>query len=116
MASIRILLIVAGLYAASAAQAHHGWSSYDDHEQISLNGSIVESSYTYPHASIRLQVGDKVWLVVLAPPARMSSRGIPGDRLKAGDQVRVEGYASRRDPNELRAERITIDQATVELR
>lgn len=114
--SFRMLIMVASLFIGGVAQAHHGWSSYDDNEEIRLNGSIVDSSYTYPHASIRLQVGDRVWTVVLAPPSRMSSRGIPGDRLKEGDQVAVEGYASRRDPNELRAERITIDQQTVELR
>ena len=112
----RSFIIVAAMLGASAAQAHHGWSSYDNHETVTLSGTITEASYTYPHATIRLQTADKIWLAVLAPPARMSSRGLPGDSLRVGAAVTVEGYASRRDPNELRAERITLDQRTVELR
>jgi hypothetical protein len=101
---------------AATAQAHHGWSSYDNHQTVTLSGTIAEASYTYPHATIQLQTADQTWLAVLAPPARMSSRGLPGDSLRTGAAVTVEGYASRRNPNEIRAERITIDQRTVELR
>jgi hypothetical protein len=46
----------------------------------------------------------------------MENRGLPPAALKAGVAAQVEGYASRTDAQELRAERITIAGKTVELR
>ncbi len=65
---------------------------------------------------MRLEAAGKVWTVVLAPPSRMENRGLPAAMLKPGAKARVEGYPSRDDPGELRAERITIDGKTIELR
>jgi hypothetical protein len=46
----------------------------------------------------------------------MSNRGITADMLTAGKNVSVEGYVHKTDTNEMRAERITLDGKTVELR
>lgn len=46
----------------------------------------------------------------------MSARGLSRDDLKTGVQATVEGYPSRDDPAEMRAERITIGGRTTELR
>ena len=81
-----------------------------------MAGTITEVSYSYPHATIKLDVSGKPWLAVLAPPSRMSSRGISGGDLKAGMQATVDGYPSRDDPAEMRAERITLDGKVYELR
>jgi hypothetical protein len=43
-------------------------------------------------------------------------RGIPGEALKVGATATVEGYPSRQHDDEMRAERITLDGKTVELR
>ena len=53
---------------------------------------------------------------MLAPPSRMSSRGIAGTDIKAGMQATVEGYPKRDDPAEMRAERITLGGKVYELR
>jgi hypothetical protein len=95
---------------------HHGWSGYDSNTTLQLTGTIQESGYEHPHGYIRLTLPDKVWLVVLAPPSRMENRGLPRRLLQAGTTASVEGYPSRSDPGEMRAERITIDGKTVELR
>jgi hypothetical protein len=58
----------------------------------------------------------KVWLVVLAPPSRMSNRGLSQEMLKVGTTATVVGYPHREKADEMRAERITIDGKTVELR
>lgn len=99
----------------AAAVAHHGWTGYQD-EILKLSGVIEESSYTSPHGSIRLKTGDKAWLVVLAPPSRMTNRGLTPEMLKVGTSVSVEGYQHKTDAGEMRAERITVDGKTVELR
>ena len=75
-----------------------------------------ESGYDHPHGHIRLETPGKTWHAVLAPPSRMRSRGLPPEALKPGRQVTVVGYANRSKPEEMRAERITADGKTVELR
>jgi Family of unknown function (DUF6152) len=99
-----------------AAVAHHGWSGYDSQQVLKLTGTVEEPSYSNPHGSVRLKTPEKSWVVVLAPPSRMQARGLTKDMLKAGITVTVEGYPHLKDASELRAERITIDGKTIELR
>ena len=99
----------------SVAMAHHGWSGYDE-KLIKLTGTLEQPSYSNPHGSIRLKTPEKTWVVVLAPPSRMENRGLSKDMLKAGAQASVEGYAHLEKKEEMRAERITLDGKTVELR
>jgi len=101
---------------AAPAAAHHGWSSYDSTKELTLTGTINESGYEHPHGHVRLAVPGKVWLVVLAPPSRMTNRGLPASKLAVGATATVVGYPHRTSEDEMRAERITIDGATVELR
>jgi hypothetical protein len=101
---------------ATAAFAHHGWSGYDAGKPLSLTGTIREAGYEHPHGFLKLEVPDKVWVVTLAPPSRMENRGLMAAMLKPGTKATVMGYPSRTDPNEMRAERITIDGRTTELR
>ncbi|WP_457966939.1 DUF6152 family protein [Pseudomonas sp. R4-84] len=100
----------------TAALAHHGWSEYDASKPLTLEGTIKESGYSHPHGTVRLQTTEKTWFVVLAPPSRMENRGLTKDMLKAGNRATVVGYANKNKPDELRAERITIDDRTTELR
>lgn len=117
MARMRILVLsaVAAGALAGTAVAHHGWSGYES-EMQKLSGVIEESSYTNPHGSIQLKTDDQTWEVILAPPSRMTQRGLTEDMLRAGATVTVEGYQSNSDEKELRAERIFVAGKTVELR
>jgi hypothetical protein len=108
-------ILGASLFSA-AAHAHHGWSEYDTGQVLNVSGTIVESGYEHPHGHIRLQTPGKMWLVVLAPPSRLENRGLPATMLKTGTTAAVIGYPNRNKPEEMRAERITIDGKTVELR
>jgi hypothetical protein len=100
----------------AAAFAHHGWSSYDASRPLNLDGTIREAGYEHPHGYVRLETKDKTWVVVLAPPSRMENRGLPREMLRPGTKASVVGYPKRDDPDELRAERITIAGKTTELR
>jgi len=100
---------------SAAAIAHHGWSGYES-DIRKVAGVIEETSYGNPHGSIRLKSDDKTWVVVLAPPSRMTSRGLTADMLKVGAAVSVEGYQSTSNEKEMRAERISVDSKTIELR
>jgi hypothetical protein len=57
-----------------------------------------------------------VWDVVLAPPSRLEIRGLTKAMLAPGTKATVIGYPHRNNPNEMRAERITIEGKTTELR
>ena len=99
-----------------AALAHHGWSEYDSTKVLKLTGKIVESGYEHPHGHIRFEAPGKTWNVVLAPPSRMERRGLEKGMLKPGVAATVEGYPNREKPEEMRAERISINGKTIELR
>lgn len=104
------------LLVATAAFAHHGWSEYDSTKPLQLSGTIEESGYSHPHGFVNLKTAEKIWNVVLAPPSRMENRGLTKDMMAVGTQATVVGYQNRSKPDELRAERITIDDKTIELR
>jgi hypothetical protein len=108
--------LIAIAFAALPATAHHGWSEYDASKPLTLTGKIVESGYEHPHGHIRLEAPGKTWHVVLAPPSRMQARGLPPSDLNKGATVTVVGYANREKTEEMRAERITANGKTVELR
>ena len=101
---------------AATAYAHHGWSEYDSATVLNLTGVIKEAGYEHPHGHVRLETPGKTWLVVLAPPSRMEYRGLAAADLKPGTVVTVVGYANRGKPEEMRAERITVNAKTTELR
>lgn len=102
--------------AAASAHAHHGWSEYDSAKPLKVAGVIKESGYEHPHGHIQLQTPGKTWTVVLAPPSRMTARGLAPAALKPGTKAEVVGYANRSKTEEMRAERITVDGKTIELR
>ncbi|MET0509541.1 MAG: DUF6152 family protein [Burkholderiaceae bacterium] len=112
--------LTAGAMAAAAtattALAHHGWSSYDADEGVKLELPLTEVRYRNPHAEVEVDRQGKRWLVILAPTSRMESRGLTPDALKNGKVITIEGYPRKDGTAEIRAERITIDGKTIELR
>lgn len=108
--------LIVALSIVATAHAHHGWSEYDSGNTLNLTGVIKESGYEHPHGHVRLETPGKTWLVVLAPPSRMERRGLAATALKPGTRATVVGYPNRNKPEEMRAERISIDGKTVELR
>ena len=102
--------------AAISAFAHHGWGSYDAANPVTVEGPILTSKYENPHASITVKAGEKVWTVTLAPTSRMTTRGPEADVVGVGKTVSAYGYPSTVEKDEMRAERITVDGKTYELR
>jgi hypothetical protein len=115
LASALFAMAAAGL-PAGAAHAHHGWSGYDQSKTVRLSGRVQASAWGNPHGTLELTDGAKRWRVILAPTARMQTRGLAEGDIAVGKTVRVEGYANTGDAGELRAERIIVGDKTVELR
>jgi hypothetical protein len=96
--------------------AHHGWTGYDETKLVQYTGVIKEAGYENPHGFVKIEVDKKIWNIILAPPTRMDSRGLPKDKLKVGVTATIAGYQHKETKDEIRAERITIDGKTTELR
>ena len=111
-----IVFLAAFGLCAGTALAHHGWGSYDAAKPITIAGSIASSKFEMPHSEITVRASDKVWTVTLAPTFRMSNRGATADVIAVGKMVSAFGYASTVEKNEMRAERITVDGKTYEMR
>ena len=115
--SIRSLGLVFTLFMVLPnAIAHHGWSEYEQTKLIKLTGKVIQHGYEHPHGFIKLSADGKEWIAVLAPPFRMENRGLLKTDIADGAQVTVEGYVNRSKPDEMRAERITVSNKTIELR
>jgi hypothetical protein len=99
---LRLLLLLPLI--ATPAAAHHGWGSYDSNGPLTLNGTIERVQPQGPHATLWLRTAEKVWEIVLAPPSRMSNRGLPPSELRPGQPVEVMGYPHRQEASEMRAE------------
>jgi Family of unknown function (DUF6152) len=111
-----IILFAVMLSVAATAWAHHGWSSYDASKVMKFDAALAAVRYRNPHAEVEVDHEGKRWLVILAPISRMEARGLPDKALVAGKTVTIEGYPRSDGTSELRAERITVDGKTVELR
>lgn len=96
--------------------AHHGWGSYDAAKPVTVDGKITTVKFENPHATIMVETTEKTWTVTLAPTSRMISRGASPELVAVGRSVSAYGYPSRSEQAEMRAERITVDGKTIELR
>lgn len=108
-----IALVMFGL---PRAEAHHGWNSYDASKAIKVEVPVEVVRYQQPHGEIEIVYEGKPWVVVLAPPSRMQARGLPKEDLTVGTKLVIEAYPKRDGTEEMRAERITVNGKTIELR
>jgi hypothetical protein len=98
-----------------AAQAHHGWGSYET-SPLTIEAPVESLVWENPHGELILVHEGEQWHVTLAPLSRMQLRGLSPDMLEPGTIVAIHGYPSRHTPNELRAERLIVGGQTYELR
>jgi hypothetical protein len=94
----------------------HDWPAYDLTKSQKLTGVIRESNYKGPPPLIKMEVDRKLVTVLLAPAPRMEFRGLTDTMLKPGATVSVSAVPSKQTKDEFRAETITIDGRTTELR
>ncbi|BAT58071.1 hypothetical protein GJW-30_1_00585 [Variibacter gotjawalensis] len=110
-----LLLLAASLALTAPTFAQQGWDDYET-KLITVSGAIIQSRYETPNAAIGVDTPEKMWTVVLAAPSRMTSRGVSADMISLGRSVIVQGYVSKTDKDEMRAERITVNGKTFEMR
>jgi hypothetical protein len=111
-----LVLLAVALGIAAPAAAHHGWGSYDAAKPVTVTGPITTSKYENPHATLTVKGADKTWTVTLAPTSRMMTRGALAPLVAVGKTISAYGYPSTVEKDEMRAERITVDGKTYEMR
>ncbi|MEH2511791.1 hypothetical protein V1291_003145 [Nitrobacteraceae bacterium AZCC 1564] len=118
MKHIRVATIAFSALAVmtTAAIAQTISHSYDANHPITVEGSILNSTFEDPNATIAVKGADKIWTVTLAPTSRMIERGVQAQVVAIGKKVAAYGYPSTVEMNEMRADRITVDGKTYELR
>jgi hypothetical protein len=67
--------VTAAPFVAPDAQAHHGWSSFDQERPVYLSGSIKSVRWQNPHAELVLVVD-----AALKAPADLAGRGVPAQQ------------------------------------
>jgi hypothetical protein len=113
--TIRNLLLPIALV-ATAASAHHGWSSYDASKTLTIDATLSDLSWGNPHGQAKTRYKGKVWTVILAPVSRMESRGLTQEMVGPKKKVRLVGYPRSDGTPEMRIERLIVGDKTVELR
>lgn len=99
-----------------AALAHHGWSSYDADKVMRLQGTFTSVSWTNPHATATMRRAGRTWDIILAPISRMEARGLTPAMVAPGKRIGIVGYPRKDGTAEMRLERVTIGDKTIELR
>lgn len=112
----RAILAAAILTLPAAALSHHGWSSYDEKRVIKHRASLTDVKWTHPHGTAKVRYNRATWVVILAPVSRMEARGLSRAMVAPNRQVTLEGYPRRDGTREMRIERVTVGNRTVELR
>ena len=83
--------VAAMMLVAPPAYAHHGWGGQEE-QVTSLTGTVVEGvSLAGPHATMKIKVGNDVWDLTLAPPARTERAGLKEGLIPVGATVMVRG-------------------------
>ena len=98
---------------ATPAFAHHGWGGNVE-EVTSMTGTVVQGvSMAGPHATMKIKVGNDVWDLTLAPPARTERSGLKEGLIPVGATVLVRGNRNS-DHNRHEMKTIYIKQGTTE--
>ena len=111
--------LAAALLAAAIvapAQAHHGCSSYDASKTIEITAELSSVTWGNPHGAAQVAYQGKTWDDVLAPVARMETRGLTKEMVAPGKKVTLVGYPRSDGTPEMRIERVIAAGKTVELR
>jgi hypothetical protein len=95
------LIVLIGAFMVGDAYAHHSRSNYDMNEYLEYDGTVVEFSWSNPHAFAVIEILDETGhatrlLLEMNSKIILSSMGWDGDTLSVGDKIRVRGNPDRR--------------------
>ena len=102
-------IIVSGLAVlisgAATAVAHHAFAAeFDATKPVSLQGVVTKMEWINPHSWIHLDVKNAdgtvtKWMIEGGTPNTLVRRGFTKESLKAGTEIRVEGFRAKNGAN-----------------
>lgn len=98
-AAAAAVLMAGGL----GAQAHHSFTAtYDESEEITIEGELVQFMFRNPHAFVHVMAPDEDgemqrWGVEWGGAGQLSSQGVTRDSLQPGDHVVITGNPGRNE-------------------
>src|SRR5262245_66335549 len=97
-----LAVLIAGLLVAPMpAMAHHAFAAeFDSAKTVTVKGTVNKVEWTNPHIWIYVDMKDEAGAVVRwqcegGSPNTLSRQGWSRDSIKAGEQVKIEGYRER---------------------
>ena len=96
---------------ASAAQAHHSLSGYDQSRNVSADGVVEEFVFVNPHPVLMIGVTApsgvrEIWRLEMDNLYELDEIGISRTTFKPGDRVTVSGNPDRMQPREIYLRRL----------
>jgi len=98
----------------TSAFAHHRFGDeFDAKAPITLMGTVTKVEWGNPHVMIYADVKDKDgrtenWGFQAAGPALMETKGWKQDMFKPGEEITVQAYKAKSEPNRASARMITL--------
>ena len=88
---------------ASAAQAHHSLSGYDQGRNVRADGVVEEYHFSNPHPVLMIAVTApsgvrEIWRLEMDNLHELRDIGISKTTFKYGDRVTISGWPDKTDP------------------
>ena len=111
--------ILALCLVASAAQAHHSLSGYDQNRTVTAEGVVEEYQFQNPHPVLMIEVTAPsgvrpIWRLEMDNLHELVDVGISKTTFKYGDRVSISGWPDKTDPKSIYLRR--LDRASDGLR
>ncbi len=86
--------LVAALFGATIAQAHHSFAMFDKADETVATGTIVRWAFNNPHSWLYMKVKgsdgkETLWSFEGSSPTALIQRGVTGNTFKPGDKIQV---------------------------
>jgi hypothetical protein len=110
--------VVAALFLAGSAFAHHGAAAFDTSQTTTLKGTVVEFDFINPHCQLFINVTDDSGKVVkwngeFTNPGTLHRRGWTKEMFKPGDPITLIGNRAKSGAAVLRVMKLEMADGKV---